>query len=94
MRKFTVYPKSASSSSVAAKTALSKYDAIRKMLGEKEWYYIEDYLINGEGKYSLEDILYDEAAWDDYADWKMEKYHEKPSIAASTRIRARRYLKG
>ena len=93
MRKFTVYPKYVRASQVDAKTALSKYDPIRKMLGEKEWYTIEDYLINGKKKYSLEDILYKEDAWDDYADWKMEKYHEKPSIAASTRIRARQYLK-
>ena len=93
MRKFTVYPKSVMASSVEAKNALSKYDPIRKMLGEKEWYTIEDYLINGDKKYSLEDILYEEDAWDDYAGWKMAKYHEKPSIAASTRIKARRYLR-
>ena len=74
-------------------TSLSKFDPIRKMLGEKEWYAIEDYLINGEGKHTLKEILYDEDAWDDYADWKMRTYHEKPAISASTRIRARRYLK-
>ena len=80
------------SKDIDAKTALSQYDPIRKMLGEKEWYAIEDYLINGEGKYTLKDILYDEDAWDDYCDWKMNKYHQK-AFTASTRIKARRYLK-
>ena len=92
MRKFTVYPKSIMASRVDA-NALSKFDPIRKMLGEKEWFYIEDYLINGDKKHSLKEILYDEDAWDDYADWKMANYKLKPSISASTRIRARRYLK-
>ena len=73
-------------------TALSKFDPIRKMLGEDEWYKIEEYLINGEGKYGLRDILYDEEAWDDYSNWKMKKYHQK-AFAASTRIKARQYLK-
>lgn len=81
-----------SSKAVDAKTALSKFDPIRKMLGEKEWYCIEDYLINGDKKYSLKDILYDEDAWEDYSDWKMSKYHQK-AFAASTRIKARQYLK-
>lgn len=74
-------------------TALSKFDPIRKMLGEDEWYKIEEYLINGDKEHSLKEILYDEDAWDDYADWKMRTYHEKPAIAASTRIKARKYLK-
>lgn len=80
------------STSVDAKSALSQFDPIRKLLGEKEWYTIEEYLLNGDKKYSLKDILYDEKAWDAYADWKMRKYHEKPALAASTRIKARRYL--
>lgn len=80
------------STTVDAKSALSQFDPIRKLLGEKEWYTIEDYLLNGDKKYSLKDILYDEKAWDAYADWKMQKYHEKPALAASTRIKARRYL--
>lgn len=74
-------------------TALSKFDSIRKLLGEKEWYFIEEYLINGDKKYSLKDILYDEDAWNDYADWKMDTYHEKAALAASTRIKARKYLR-
>lgn len=73
-------------------TALSKFDPIRKMLGEDEWYKIEEYLINGDGKYGLKDILYDEEAWDDYSNWKMDKYHQK-AFSASTRIKARQYLK-
>ena len=81
------------STAVDAKSALSQFDPIRKLLGEKEWYTIEEYLLNGDKKYSLKDILYDEEAWDAYADWKMKKYHEKPSIAASTRIKARSYFK-
>jgi hypothetical protein len=80
------------STRVMDKTALSKFDPIRKMLGEDEWYKIEEYLINGDKKYGLKDILYDEDAWEDYSDWKMEKYHQK-AFAASTRIKARRYLK-
>ena len=80
------------SASIMEKTALSQYDDIRKMLGEKEWYMIEEYLINGDHKYGLRDILYDEDAWDDYANWKMENYHQK-AFSASTRIKARKYLK-
>lgn len=80
------------STSVDAKSALSPFDPIRKLLGEKEWYTIEEYLLNGDKKYSLKDILYDEEAWDAYADWKMENYHQKPALAASTRIQARKYL--
>lgn len=81
------------STTIEEKTALSKFDPIRKMLGEDEWYKIEEYLVNGEGKYGLKDVLYDEKAWDDYASWRMNKYHTKPSVSSSTRIRARRYLK-
>jgi hypothetical protein len=81
------------STKIEDKTALSKFDSVRKMLGEDEWYTIEDYLINGEGNYGLKDVLYDEQAWDDYADWKMKKYHTKPSISSATRIKARRYLR-
>ena len=73
-------------------TALSKFDPIRKMLGEDEWYMIEEYLINGDGKYGLRDILYDEDAWEDYSNWKMAKYH-KQAFSAATRIKARQYLK-
>ena len=80
------------STTVDAETALSKFDPIRKMLGEDEWYKIEEYLINGDGQYHLKDILYDEKAWEDYADWKMKKYHQK-AFSASTRIAARQYLK-
>ena len=80
------------SSKVNAKTALSKYDPIRKLLGEKEWFYIEDYLINGDQKYSLQDILFDETAWDDYADWKFDKYHEKAALSASTKVQARKIM--
>ena len=95
MRKFTVYPKNyvRASSRIKSESALKKFDPIRKLLGEKEWYYIEEYLINGDKKYSLKDILYDEDAWDDYADWKMANYHEKAALSASTRIKARRYLR-
>ena len=62
MRKFTVYPKNyvGASSRIMSENALKKFDPIRKLLGEKEWYYIEEYLINGDKKYSLKDILYDE----------------------------------
>ena len=81
------------SSTVDAKTALAKYDAVRKMLGEDEWYYIEEYLINGDKEHSLKELLYDTDAWDDYCDWKMKKYHKKAALAASTRIKARQYLK-
>lgn len=79
-------------SSKVQATALSKFDPIRKMLGEDEWYKIEEYLINGNGKYGLRDILYNDKAWDDYANWKMDTYHQQ-AFAASTRIAARRYLK-
>ena len=48
------------STTVDAKSALSQFDPIRKLLGEKEWYTIEEYLLNGDKKYSLKDILYDE----------------------------------
>ena len=82
-----------SSKTIKAERVKSKFDDMRKLLGEKEWYYIEEYLINGDSNHSLRDILYKEDAWDDYCDWKMEKYHLKPSISASTRIKARRYLK-
>ncbi len=77
------------STKVDAKTALSKYDPIRKLLGEKEWYYIEEYLLYGDSDYSLEDILYDEDAWDAYADWKMKNFHQKTALAASTRTHAK-----
>lgn len=87
-----VYDDIDASTDIDAKTSLAQFDPIRKMLGEEEWYAIEDYLINGEGKYGLKDILYDEDAWDDYSEWKMNKYHKKP-FTASTRIRARKYLK-
>ncbi len=80
------------STTIEDASALAKFDPIRKMLGEDEWYMIEEYLINGDGKYSLRDILYDEDAWDDYCDWKMATYHKK-AFSASTRIRARQYLK-
>ena len=73
-------------------TALSKFDSIRKLLGEKEWYFIEEYLINGDKDYRLKDILYNDDAWEDYSNWKMENYHQK-AFAASTRIKARKYLK-
>ena len=81
------------STTIEDKTALSKFDPIRKLLGEDEWYKIEEYLIEGEGKHGLKDVLYDESAWDDYTDWRMKKYHTKPSISSATRIKARRYLK-
>ena len=79
-------------SSKVESTALSKFDPIRKMLGEDEWYKIEEYLVNGEGKHGLKDILYDEEAWEDYSNWKMNKYHQK-AFAASKRIAARAYIK-
>jgi hypothetical protein len=70
----------------------SKYDNVRKLFGEDEWYYIEEYLINGDGKYSLEDIVYDETAWDHYADWKMKKFGKKAFLSAATRIAAKKIL--
>lgn len=72
----------------------TKYDAVRKLLGEDEWYYIEEYILNGDGKHSLEDIIFDEDAWDDYCDWKMSKFHKKAALSAATRIMAKRYLRG
>lgn len=72
----------------------TKYDAVRKLLGEDEWYYIEEYILNGDGKHSLEDIIFDEDAWDDYCDWKMQKFHKKAALSAATRIMAKRYLRG
>ena len=68
----------------------TKYDAVRKLLGEDEWYYIEEYILNGDGKHSLEDIIYDENAWDDYCDWKMKKFHKKAVLSAATRIMAKK----
>lgn len=81
------------STTIEEKTALSKFDPIRKLLGEDEWYKIEEYLINGDKEYGLKDVLYDEDAWDNYTAWRMKKYGTKPSISSSTRIKARRYLK-
>lgn len=80
------------STTIEDANALSKFDPIRKMLGEKEWYAIEEYLINGDKKHSLRDILYDEDAWDDYCDWKEKTLHQK-AFSASTRIKCRKYLK-
>ena len=83
----------AASTKVEAKRVASKFDQIRDMLGEKEWYYLEEYILNGDGGHTLKEVLYDEDAWDDYCDWKLKEYGLKPSISASTRIKARRYLK-
>ena len=82
-----------STTEIDASKMPARYQSVRDILGEDEWYYIEDYLMNGDGEYSLDDILYDMDAWDHYADWKMQTYGKKPSIAASTRIRARKYLR-
>lgn len=82
-----------SSQTIKAEKVKSKFDQIRDILGEKEWYYIEEYILNGDGKHTLKEVLYDEDAWDDYCDWKMKEYKLKPSISASTRIKARRYLR-
>jgi hypothetical protein len=81
------------STEIDASKMPARYQSVRDVLGEDEWYYIEEYLMNGDGEYSLDDILYDLDAWDHYADWKMKTYGKKPAIAASTRIRARRYLR-
>lgn len=81
------------SETIEDKTALSKFDPIRKLLGEDEWYKIEEYLVNGDGKHGLKEILYDEDAWEDYSDWRQKKYHTKPLVTSATRIKARRYLK-
>ena len=70
----------------------SKYDSVRKLLGEDEWYYIEEYIINGDGKHSLEDIIFDENAWDDYCDWKMKNFGKKAALSAATRIMAKKIL--
>ena len=91
MRKFTVYPSNyVKANRTIQANALNKYAPIRKLLGEKEWYYIEEYLINGDKQHSLQDILFDEGAWDDYCDWKMENYHQKAALSASTRLRAQK----
>jgi len=71
----------------------SRFDGIRNVLGEDEWYYIEEYILNAPNRHSLEEILFDEDAWDDYADWKMKKFNKKTSLSASKRIQARRYLR-
>lgn len=70
----------------------SKFDSIRKLLGEDEWYYIEEYVMNGDDKYSLDDILHDEDAWDYYCNWKMKNFGKKAALSASKRIKARRIL--
>ena len=70
----------------------SKYDSVRKLLGEDEWYYIEEYILNGDGKHSLEDIIFDENAWDDYCDWKMKNFGKKAALSAATRIMAKKIL--
>lgn len=94
-RKFTVYPSNYvhASTDVEAKVK-TRFDGIREVLGEDEWYYIEDYILNEDDHHSLDDLMSDEAAWDDYCDWKMAKYHKKAALSASTRLKALRYLKG
>lgn len=82
------------STDIEAKRVISKYDAIRDLLGEDEWYYIEDYVMNGDDNYSFDDILFDKAAWDDYVNWKKNTYGLKTNIKNSTRIKAARYLRG
>lgn len=82
------------STDIEAKRVISKYDSIRDILGEDEWYYIEEYILNGDSGYSFDDVLYNTTAWDDYCDWKMKNFGKKPTISSSTRIRAARYLRG
>lgn len=71
----------------------TNFDAIRGVLGEEEWYYVEGYILDPDTEYSLEEILFDDKGWEDYCQWKMDKFGKKPNISASTRIRARRYLR-
>lgn len=82
------------SQDIEAKRVISKYDAIRDLLGEDEWYYLEDYIMNGDSGHSFDDVLYEKAAWDDYVDWKKKTYGLKTNIKSSTRIKAARYLRG
>ena len=70
----------------------SKFDSIRKLLGEDEWYYIEEYVMNGDGKYSLNELLHDEDAWDYYCNWKMKNFGKKAALSAAKRIKARKIL--
>jgi len=102
MRRFTKYPSNYVQASedidaavnIEAERAISKYDSIRDLIGEDEWYYIEDYILNGDDNYSFDDILYTKKGWDAYCAWKMKEHGLKPSITTSTRIKAARYLRG
>ena len=70
----------------------SNFDAIRNALGEDEWYYVEGYVLDPDTKYSLEEILFDDKCWEDYCQWKKEKFGKKANVSSATRIMVKKIM--